>query len=75
MTERPSAVRLYASDHPALAQTLSAKLRKACAEKIAEIGRGYASDWGDYQKRVGTIVGLEAALQLCAESEREISGE
>lgn len=75
MTERPSSVRLFPVDHPVLANTLRAKLHKLRESLIEQLGKGYAIDWPDYNKRVGTIMGVESTIKLCEDSERELNGE
>lgn len=34
-----------------------------------------ATDWPDFQSRVGHLKGLEEAMQICVETERKIYGD
>lgn len=70
--ERPSAVRLYAPDHPALAITVRSQIEQQRNKLIEENGTGNAQDWGDYKSRAGVIMGLDLALQICINIESEI---
>lgn len=70
--ERPSAVRLYAPDHPALANTVAAKLQKEIQTHGNQLAEGYAKDWPDYQARIGFIKGLKRAIEMCQEADKEI---
>lgn len=69
------ALRLYAEDHPALARTLKAKLRKRAEELSAQVAAGFALDWPDYKQRTGTIKGLVEAIELCEAQEDEQDGD
>lgn len=70
-----SAVRLYAEDHPVLARRLRDKLEHAKAELLINLAAGYASDWADYKYRVGQVAGLDAAVKLAIETDKELNGE
>ena len=74
-TESPSAVRLFAFEHPSLARGLRAKLQQRQAELIGAVGTGYAQDWADYKKRIGVIEGLGEAIEACKQAENELTGE
>ena len=69
--ERPSAVRLYAPDHPALAITVRARIEQRRKELIEQLM--FPVDWADYNRRAGTVRGLEAALELVDEVEKELT--
>ena len=75
MTDRPSAVRIFAPEHPNLARTLRAKLEKERAGLAANITDGLAQDWADYKHRAGVIKGIDAAIQLCINAESELNGD
>ena len=42
-------------------------------ELIEQMATGYAQDWADYRERVGTVKGLDTALALCDEVEKELT--
>ena len=73
--ERPSAVRLFAPDHPALAVTVRARLEKQRENQIEQMATGYAQEWGDYKQRVGIVKGLDEAIQICLNVEQELKSE
>ena len=73
--ERPSAVRLFAPDHPALAVTVRARLEKQRENQIEQMATGYAQEWGDYKQRVGIVKGLDEAIQICLTVEQELKSE
>lgn len=75
MSENPSAVRLFAFEHPSLARGLRAKLVQRQAELIGAVGAGYAQDWPDYKERIGVIKGLNEAIEQCKQVEQEQSGD
>jgi hypothetical protein len=68
-SERPSAVRFFPVDHPAIAGTVRAKLERRRKELMEELL--FAADWGDYNKRVGRVEGLDNAIQHCLDVETE----
>lgn len=70
--ERQSAVRLFASDHPALAHTVRARLEKQRDDLISQVGTGYAQDWANYKYCVGTIQGLQDAIDICKQTESDM---
>ena len=71
VAQQPTAVRLYAPDHPALALTLRSKLEQRIAQCLRDLP--LASSWEDFKKRGGVIAGLEEALQVCSEVELDLS--
>jgi hypothetical protein len=71
--ERPSAIRYYAEDHPALAHTLAAKIGKEIASLSDQVASGFASDYPDYRERIGVIRGLKQAIGICNEAEKELN--
>lgn len=74
-TPTPSAIRLFAPDHPALAVTVRARLEKERNSQIEQMATGYAQDWGDYKQRVGIVKGLDEAIQICLNVEQELKSE
>jgi len=66
-----SAFTLYALDNPALAHTLRAKLIKRRNELVGQLAGGYVQDWPDYKHRVGTIAGIDEAIGICEQIEKE----
>lgn len=72
MAQRPSAVRLFADDHPTLARTVKAKLVDRRSELGVQMAEGYASDWPDYNRRAGVIKGLNEAIEICEQAEKDL---
>ena len=70
MSETPSAIRLFAADHPALTNTVRQRVTALRAKLISECV-GAAEDWPDFKQRRGVIVGLEHALRICEEADKE----
>ena len=70
-TGHDTAFRTFAVDPPYAARTLRSQLEKRRNALIGQMGEGYARDWGDYQRRVGVIEGLAAAIAACVEMEKE----
>ena len=68
--ESPSAVRLFAPDHPALTNTVRQRVTALRAKLISECV-GAAQDWPDFTQRRGVIIGLEHALRICDQADRE----
>ena len=62
---------VYALDSPRVARTLRQKLEKRQAELAAPIVGGLVSDWQDYWRRVGVLQGLDEALRVCDDIEKE----
>lgn len=69
---RPSAVRLFAPEHPALTQALRATLEARRRELAAQIADGYAQSWEDYKYRSGRVAGLDEAIAVCADLEKKL---
>ncbi len=69
---RESAVRLFAPDHPALAHTVAARLVKEIQAKSEQVAQGYPADWADYRQRVGELKGLQRAIEICQEIDKEM---
>jgi hypothetical protein len=67
-----TAVRLYATDHPALTISSRAKIEKQRNQMIADLGTGYAQSFEDYKYQSGVIAGLGSALSLIEEAEAEL---
>jgi hypothetical protein len=67
-----SAFRLFSLDHPHLARTLRAKLHKRQGEFAAQLAGGLADDWPDYKHRSGVIQGLQEAIEMCEQEEKEL---
>ena len=70
VSETPSAVRLFAADHPALTNTVRQRVTALRARLISECV-GAAQDWPDFTQRRGVIIGLEHALRICDQADRE----
>jgi hypothetical protein len=59
-------VQITNDDHPALVSALERELEVEKANAIA--GLTSAKDWPDFQKRRGTIDGLNAAISICQQT-------
>jgi hypothetical protein len=65
------AFNVYELDSPQVARTIKAKLTQRQAELIAFLAAGTAKDWADYQRRVGVLEGIDEALRVCDDLEKE----
>jgi hypothetical protein len=65
------AFRTFALDTPFTARTLHAKLEKQKDDLSAQVADGWAKDWADYNRRVGVIEGLEIAMSICVDVEKQ----
>lgn len=63
-------VALSQDDHPALASTLERELSKEV--EIQFKGFLSAKDWADFEKRRGTINGLNAAISICQDIQKKL---
>lgn len=63
MSVHSAPVAFEQDDHPALARNLERDLIAAKDEQAH--GLTASKDWADFQKRRGTIDGLEIAISLC----------
>ena len=67
--QRPSAVTLFAPEHPRLANTVKAKLEK----RRAELLEGILTIPDDAMpQRAHQIRGIDEAIQICIETEDEL---
>ena len=62
---------VYALDSPQGVRTFKAKLEKRRAELASQIADGSAKDWSDYKHRVGVLEGIDEALRVCDDLEKE----
>lgn len=69
---RNSAVRLYAPDHPELANTVAKRLHKEMAPLAQAIADGCAISFDDYRYRCGVLRGMQAAIDICKEIDKEL---
>ena len=75
MTDQPTEpVRFFVDDDQRLPQTVASQLKLVRKKKVDELGGGYAQTFEDYKLRVGFIKGLEAAIEICEEAEKEFTG-
>lgn len=65
-------VREFVGDHHRLALTLHQQLIKARAETAASIITGAPKDFPEYRNRVGVVEGLDIAIALCEQSQRQL---
>lgn len=64
-----SGARIYAIEHPASSRTLLGKLEELRREELTKLVS--ATDWPNYQKRLGVIEGLRVAMTLCEDIEKQ----
>lgn len=64
-------VRTIGRDDPRLPQTLRGKLSARQTQLMTQLASGSAEDWPDYKHRAGVIRGLQEAMDICTEIERE----
>ena len=62
---------VYALDSPQAARTFRARLEKRKNELQSYILTGDVMDWADYRRRVGVIEGIDEALRVCDDLEKE----
>ena len=67
-----SPIRLFVPDNPILARTLRQKLELERNKLGQSIVLGFAADWPDYRERIGVIKGLNLAIELCLEAEKQL---
>lgn len=66
-----SGFNLYALDSPQVARTIKKVLEKRRADLADYIVAGDVLDWSDYRRRVGVIEGIDEALRVCDDLEKE----
>lgn len=62
---------VYAMDTPQGARTIKARLLKRKSELSDYIVAGEVQDWPDYKRRVGVLEGIDEALRVCDDIEKE----
>lgn len=65
----PSAVRFYTPDHPALTNTVRARLKKRRDELSTQLLS--SQDWPNFTERRGVIAGLDEAIAICEQASKE----
>ncbi len=66
------AFHVYAVDSPRVARTIKARLEKRRLELVVLIAApGGVTSWEDYQRRVGVLEGIDEALRVCDDIEKE----
>lgn len=65
------AFHVYELDSPQVARTIKQRLEKRRLELAGAISDGMVKDWSDYQRQVGVITGIDEALRVCDDLERE----
>lgn len=67
-----SAFEVYALDTPQAARTIKGKLEKARADLVSVLAApNTVKDWADYRHRVGVIEGIDEALRVCDDLDKE----
>jgi hypothetical protein len=69
---RESPVRLYAPDHPELANTAAARVLNERERVAANLAGGCAENHAEYRWNVGFIAGLEFCLEALRTVDREL---
>ena len=64
------AFRTFAVDPPHAAHTIRQRILRRVVELGTQVADGSARDWGDYQRRIGEITGLQEAVRICEEMEK-----
>ncbi|WP_424318201.1 hypothetical protein [Candidatus Methylomirabilis sp.] len=54
-----------------MARTIKMVLEKRRTDLVGLMAEGNVSDWADYQRRVGVIQGIDEALRVCDDLEKE----
>lgn len=57
-------------EHPLLVKSVAGKIIQAKKKVVDEIR--HAQSWEDFIRRCGVLLGLEEALKLCEEAEKEM---
>jgi hypothetical protein len=70
-----SAFRITAAEHPSIARTLRGKLETMRNQLVDTLANGYAQDWADYRHKVGIRIGLDHAIELCRDTEQDLTGD
>jgi hypothetical protein len=70
LSDAPSAVKLFAFEHPSLVRSLRGKLTARRAELLGQIVS--AQSWDDFKQRVGVIRGLDDALGICDDVDKQL---
>ena len=66
-----SGFNVYALDSPREIRTFKAKLEEVRNHKAALILSGVAIDWAEYKRLVGVLEGIDEALRVCDDLEKE----
>ncbi len=62
---------MYALDHNRTPKTIRKRLTERRAELAEILAAGYATDYAGYRSTTGHIAGLDEALAICAEIEKQ----
>jgi hypothetical protein len=65
-----SGFRVFALDHATTIRTIRHRLQEIRESYAIHLIAGSAQDWGDYQRRVGRLEGLDEALHVCNDIEK-----
>jgi len=65
-----AATSLFHVESPYLVRNLRDKIKVRKSELVMQIASGIASDHADYKHRIGVLEGLDEALQLIDEMEK-----
>ena len=68
-----SGFNVYALDSPQVARTIKLVLERRRADLVGYLAEGQGvEDWAGYQRRVGVIQGIDEALRVCDDLEKEV---
>lgn len=73
MSGAPASIRVSINDHGRLPSTLRARLEKRLVELNTTLV--LSQDWPDHRHRVGQIMGLNEAIDICAQIEKDMRRE
>ena len=66
-----SGFNVYALDSPKAIRTFRHKLEDVRNHRAAMILSGSATDWAEYKRLVGALEGIDEALRVCDDLEKE----
>lgn len=67
-----SSLTIFPLDHPRMARTLAGRIAARKRDLEMQLMAGNAEDWADYKQRIGVIRGLNEAIDIAGELEKEL---
>lgn len=71
----PTAVQYFVPENPQVARTTQQRLAEHLQDEMHQLASGLASDWGDYQRRVGRVQAFQISIRTYDEAKSEVEGE